>query len=251
MPSRADVSAAASQSSASEEFDPLAEWLNIPPQRRPPTHYDLFGLDLLEDDPELIRQAAMERLSHVRKYQLSPHSEQALQILDQMSKAYVCLTDPELKARYDDQFLPARLERAAQWSHPPEGSWAVVESTYPRDGVPSVEPPETATQRPPISRAAAMPDASPPERLTGLARLLRSLAALSGVVGVIMALVLMGRHDNALMWLGALVLAALAASALLALAAVLETTAQMVRQMERRLEQIQAQVQASSRPRRE
>src|SRR5687768_2787103 len=89
----------------SSEFDPYAEWLDIPVDHRPPTYYDLFGLSLLEEDQARIQQAVLDRLAHVRKYQLSPHGEQAIRLLDEMSKGYVCLTDPALKAQYDQQLL--------------------------------------------------------------------------------------------------------------------------------------------------
>ena len=39
-------------------FDPLADWLAIPPAEQPPHHYRLLGLKLFEDDTATIERAA-------------------------------------------------------------------------------------------------------------------------------------------------------------------------------------------------
>ena len=51
-------------------FDAYAQWLKIPEDRRPPTHYDLLGLPRFEPSSERIRASAMDRMGHVRRYQL-------------------------------------------------------------------------------------------------------------------------------------------------------------------------------------
>lgn len=219
---------------AGQEFDPYAQWLDIPADHRPPTYYDLLGLRLLEEDQVRIQQAALDRLAHVRKYQLSQHGEQALRLLDLMSKAYVCLTDPALKAQYDQQLLASHAQRFAHWPQPPEGSWAVVESTYPQDGSVPTEP---ALPTAPVPLITPLLDAPPLERLKGLARLFRAVAIVGGSAGLTITLVLAVRGEHPLIWLATLVLAALSVCTLFALAALLDTTVAMYQRIERRLDQ--------------
>jgi hypothetical protein len=58
-------------------FDPYYRWLGIPPKDQPANHYRLLAIDLFESDPEAIRDAAEQRMAHVRTYQLGPHSAQS------------------------------------------------------------------------------------------------------------------------------------------------------------------------------
>ncbi len=94
------------------DFDPYLEWLRIPPDRRPPSHYDLLGLPRAETDSEQIREAAENRYDHVKKYTLpGPLAEHANRLLTEISRALNCLTDPKQKEAYDRQLqgdpLPA------------------------------------------------------------------------------------------------------------------------------------------------
>lgn len=50
-------------------FDPYYKWLGIPPKDQPPNFYRLLGIDLYEDDPEVIAIAAEQRIGHVRSFQ--------------------------------------------------------------------------------------------------------------------------------------------------------------------------------------
>jgi hypothetical protein len=56
-------------------FDPYHRWLGIPPKNQPPNHYRLLGIDLFESDPDVIRDAAEQRIAHVRTYQLGSYAE--------------------------------------------------------------------------------------------------------------------------------------------------------------------------------
>ncbi len=73
-------------------FDPYLQWLQIPPDRHPPTAYALLGLPEGESDPGRIHDCAAERYEHVRKYILGPYGEQAQQILTELSRAVTELT---------------------------------------------------------------------------------------------------------------------------------------------------------------
>ncbi|HKM52137.1 MAG TPA: hypothetical protein VJY33_01940 [Isosphaeraceae bacterium] len=90
-------------------FDPYETWLGIPPDRRPPTHYDLLGLAPYESDPATIDQAALRRMSKVRQYQIGPHSDQSQEILSELARARLILMDPDRRTDYDAK-LRARGE---------------------------------------------------------------------------------------------------------------------------------------------
>jgi len=90
-------------------FDPYETWLGIPPDRRPPTHYDLLGLAPYESDPATIDQAALRRMSKVRQHQIGPHSDQSQEILSELARARLILMDPDRRTDYDAK-LRARGE---------------------------------------------------------------------------------------------------------------------------------------------
>jgi antitoxin component YwqK of YwqJK toxin-antitoxin module len=85
-----------------EAFDPYHRWLGIHPKDQPPHHYRLLGIDLFENDAEVIRDAAERQMAHVRKYQLGKHSAISQKILNELAAAKACLFDPVKKAKYDD-----------------------------------------------------------------------------------------------------------------------------------------------------
>ncbi|MHC4398980.1 MAG: hypothetical protein ACYTG0_04800 [Planctomycetota bacterium] len=91
--------------------DVYTEWLGIPPGPRPPNHYLLLGIVLYESDFDMIRRAADERTKSVRPRCLK-RPELGTQILNEIAKARVCLTDPRKKKTYDEG-LRAAADRAA------------------------------------------------------------------------------------------------------------------------------------------
>ena len=52
-----------------EQFDPYRKWLGIPDQTQHPHHYQLLGLALFEDDPDVIENAANRQMTHIRSFQ--------------------------------------------------------------------------------------------------------------------------------------------------------------------------------------
>jgi len=90
-----------------ESFDPYHRWLGIPPKDQPAHHYRLLGLEAFEGDVEAIRDAAEQRMAHVRTYQLARHSELSQKILNELAAAKACLLDPEHKAAYDAKLRAA------------------------------------------------------------------------------------------------------------------------------------------------
>jgi hypothetical protein len=94
-------------------FDPYHKWLGIPPDRRPPTLYQLLGIAPSETDPEVIEEAAIRQASHVRTYQTGQHGEACARLLSEIAEARRTLLDPARRRRYDARTRPAsRRERS-------------------------------------------------------------------------------------------------------------------------------------------
>src|SRR5688572_24554249 len=89
-------------------FNAYAELLQIEPSDRAPNHYELLNLPLFEQDAERILSQYWDRMEHVRKYQLGNYSEYAVPLLEELSQAFQCLSDPKSKAEYDGR-LQAEL----------------------------------------------------------------------------------------------------------------------------------------------
>lgn len=125
----------------------ICTWLKLPPDRWPPDHYTLVGLDPGESDAARIEQHFHERHEWLLRYQLA-HPEAVTEALNRLAQAFVCLTDPQAKQAYDRSLFP---EREAPTSAPPLP--------------PNVETPSLAdplawlygSWSPPASEAAAAP----------------------------------------------------------------------------------------------
>jgi hypothetical protein len=124
--------------------DPYHRWLGIPPKDRPANHYRLLGVERFESDPEVIRDAAEQRMAHVRTYQLGRYSDLSQRILNELAAAKACLLDPEKKAAYDRQ-----LPKSPAPSGKPETMEGAVGSPPPR---PEPQLPERPAPRPMPSR---------------------------------------------------------------------------------------------------
>ncbi|MBN2578151.1 MAG: hypothetical protein JXB10_04095 [Pirellulales bacterium] len=102
-------------------LDAYQQWLKIPPERQPPTYYDLLGLPVDESDLERIDQTAKDRYSHVLKYAGGTDGKIANDILDEISQALRCLTNPLQRKEYDRKRIAAKV-----------GEWFTA-SRMPRD----------------------------------------------------------------------------------------------------------------------
>lgn len=94
-------------------FDPYDEWLEISLGSGPPSYYDLLGLAEFEPAPERIREAGLQRMAHVRRFQLGQHGAEAIRLLGELALAFDCLSTPERKAAYDAELLAAQRSLAA------------------------------------------------------------------------------------------------------------------------------------------
>lgn len=95
---------------SSAPFDPYHKWLGIPRRDQPAHHYRLLGIPLYEDDPQVVEAAADRQMAFLRKFQSGEHSADALKLLNEVSRARICLLKAATKAAYDESL---RAELAA------------------------------------------------------------------------------------------------------------------------------------------
>src|SRR5687768_7675812 len=93
----------------SDTLNPYADWLQVAGGNRAPNHYELLGLALFESDPEQIRSRYWDCYEKVRAYEVGNYTERAVALLEELSQAFQCLTDPDGKRQYDERL---RQERA-------------------------------------------------------------------------------------------------------------------------------------------
>ena len=82
-------------------FDPYHRWLAIPQRHRPPTYYQLLGIASDEADSEVIREAALRQVNHIRTYQTGPNAQICQTLLNEIGQARVTLLNPEKRKDYD------------------------------------------------------------------------------------------------------------------------------------------------------
>ena len=84
-------------------FDPYHKWLAIPKDQRPPTHYQLLGIAPGEQDADVIDEAALRQMAHVRAYQIGPHAAESQRVLNEISQARTVLLNVEKRKAYDEE----------------------------------------------------------------------------------------------------------------------------------------------------
>ena len=176
-------------------FDPYHQWLGIPPDEQPPSHYRLLALRPGEADLEVIERAVERQCAFVRQFQRGLHGEVAERLLNQIAAAGDTLADPLARESYDQSIgLKAtaslslsqhqRQSLRAEARRRPAG--ATVPRTPDRDDLPSL-------RRRRAARAARAP--RPPRSAAGdgsakaIAVAVVCLVALLGLVWGTVALV--------------------------------------------------------------
>lgn len=137
-----------------DSFNPYRDWLGLADGQRPPTYYGLFGLKPLESDADRIRKAILRLAAKIRGIHPGSHMLEWQQIIDEISAAKACLTDPAAKAAYD-----ARLGGTASRQ---KLSPQVSTRSSPDTAVPPMATPPSATsdasaRRTPTSDAVSQP----------------------------------------------------------------------------------------------
>ena len=140
----------------SEAFDPLREWLGIISPAEQPNYYQLLGLDPTETNFEAIKIAADRALAQVRSHRPGAHARQWAQLLDELTAAKQCLTDPDQRTVYD-----AALSSGTQPAAP---SVTASTETEPTPSNPTVDNdllPPTQSQPTTTARSEPVPEPAP------------------------------------------------------------------------------------------
>ncbi|MBX3440685.1 MAG: general secretion pathway protein GspE [Planctomycetaceae bacterium] len=84
-------------------IDVYRDWLGIPESvPRPLDHYQLLRVAQFEDDADKIRAHYKKLNTHVRKYATGQYSNESQDLLNELAKAMLCLTDADRKRDYDE-----------------------------------------------------------------------------------------------------------------------------------------------------
>ena len=83
------------------KIDVYKDWLHITATNRPLNYYQLLKFDDFVDDPKLIRERYRELNAYVRKFATGDYIEESQDLMNELAKAMLCLTDAERKAEYD------------------------------------------------------------------------------------------------------------------------------------------------------
>jgi len=83
------------------ELDVYRDWLGIKEAARPLDYYQLLRLERFEDNVDRIRRHYRKLNAHARKYSTGKYAELSQQVLNELARAMLCLTDAARKADYD------------------------------------------------------------------------------------------------------------------------------------------------------
>lgn len=86
---------------AQKQLDVYRDWLGIQDADRPLNYYQLLRLKKFEDDPVRVRAHYRKLNAHVRKYSSGEFAKESQDLLNELAKAMLCLTDAKRKAEYD------------------------------------------------------------------------------------------------------------------------------------------------------
>jgi hypothetical protein len=83
------------------QMDVYRDWLGIQEPERPLSYYQVLRLKKFEDDPTKIREHYRKMNAHVRKFAAGDFAKQSQDLLNELAKSMLCLTDAQRKAEYD------------------------------------------------------------------------------------------------------------------------------------------------------
>lgn len=121
------------------DIDVYKEWLGIPEGDRPPDLYQLLRVVQFEDSEEKIRAHYKKLNAHVRKYATGQYSLQSQDLLNELAKAMLCLTDPERKRDYDESLGREFDDDADAGGRKPLLRYLAEQGSISRDQIPEVE----------------------------------------------------------------------------------------------------------------
>ena len=156
-----------------EEFDPYRKWLGIPPEEAAAESLSAVGDRRIEDDPDVVSNAADRQMGHVRTFQSGKNGALSQQLLNELAAAKVCLLDKKKRAAYDaglrDQLQTARSESPTTPAPGPVARPGPVPRPVPdppADGTVCLEPDARGDRR---GSAPAPPPPAPPTPPPGMA----------------------------------------------------------------------------------
>ena len=82
-------------------LDVYRTWLGITETARPLNYYQLLRVKLFEDDTGKIRANYRKMNAHVRTFAAGEFQQQSQELLNELAKAMLCLTDERRKGEYD------------------------------------------------------------------------------------------------------------------------------------------------------
>ncbi len=105
------------------EFDPYHNWLGVPSTEQPPHAYRLLGLEMFENDPDVIEAAAEARLRYVARFLQGSRAATAQRLVAELMAVRDTLLVTHAKQRYD-RMLSSRIAstkrpRAPRWRGEP------------------------------------------------------------------------------------------------------------------------------------
>ncbi|MGI5831954.1 MAG: hypothetical protein ACOX6D_05415 [Thermoguttaceae bacterium] len=86
---------------AEQKLDVYRDWLKITATNRPLNYYQILKLKTFEDNMALIRDHYRKLNAHVRKFATGEYIDESQELLNELAKGMLCLTDKDRKAEYD------------------------------------------------------------------------------------------------------------------------------------------------------
>jgi hypothetical protein len=84
-----------------EKLDVYRSWLGITEAARPLNYYQLLRVNAFTDDTAKIRSHYRKMNAHVRKFATGDYSQESQELLNELARAMLCLTDVQRKREYD------------------------------------------------------------------------------------------------------------------------------------------------------
>ena len=84
-----------------KQHDIYRDWLGVTETARPLNYYQLFRLKAFEDNLAAIRERYKKMNAHVRKFATGDFAAQSQELLNELARAMLCLTDAQRKREYD------------------------------------------------------------------------------------------------------------------------------------------------------
>ena len=104
-----------------QKLDVYRDWLKISATNRPLNYYQILKLKTFEDNTAVIRDHYRKLNVYIRKFATGDYIDASQDLLNELAKAMLCLTDKERKAEYDES-----LGRKSDAAEAPARSFAEI-----------------------------------------------------------------------------------------------------------------------------